>query len=93
VTRTCRTCGSIYTDSAGGRHTHKVLFGHAPTPEKGEKAGLTWENVGTTAERPGRGEWSLRPGLTTTRNLGGFVMAWPYCTPAPAAPRNDAGVI
>jgi hypothetical protein len=42
--RTCRTCGSIYTDTAGGRHTHKVLFGHAPSPERE----ATWDQLGGT---------------------------------------------
>jgi len=25
-------CGATYSDDAGGRHNHKVLHGHTPTP-------------------------------------------------------------
>jgi hypothetical protein len=44
VTRTCRTCGVTYTANSDGRHRHKMLYGHAPSPERE----ATWDQLSGT---------------------------------------------
>ena len=54
-------CGTAYTETADGRHWHRLLNGHSPSPASATPVtGTRWEDVGRITP-------NLRKGRRTPR--------------------------
>ena len=48
-------CGTAYTDTIDGRHHHRLLSGHSPSPASALRlTGTRWEGVAATIPAKGR---------------------------------------